>query len=211
MPRLRARRQATEDGGQAGQALVEMALITPIVLVVFMAIIELALAFNAVIAINRASQQGGHLASILGNQTGADCLILSQIDDGIVVPNNPGKIISVVIERAPPVGQVPYAEQKYDRSASGMQCLLPNETEPITVPYVLANTGGLPAYPEVERCTVLKGCPELSRTTVDNIGVRVRYQHKWATPLNAVFDYFGGGNQGWAFTQRNIFRMEPTL
>jgi len=210
MSRLRPRRQATEDGGQRGQGLVEFSLIFPMIFVLFLAIVEIALAFNAVIAVNRASQTGGYTASIMGNTPGTDCLILSQIEDDMYAPNNPAKIISVVIERAPPVGQVPYAEQKYDRSASGMDCTLPNETEPIHVPYVLTSAG-LPAYPEAERCTVLKGCPDLGRTSVDNVGVRVRYHHDWATPLNAVFDYFGGGNQGWSFTQRNIFRMEPTL
>ena len=46
---------------------------------------------------------------------------------------------------------------------------------------------------------------------MDNIGVSVNYRHLWATPLNSVYDFFGGGNTGWSFTQRNIFRMEPTL
>ena len=48
-----------------------------------------------------------------------------------------------------------------------------------------------------------------ARSTVDNIGVAIRYRHQWVTPLNAIYDFFGGGNFGWEFTQRNIFRMEP--
>jgi hypothetical protein len=50
-----------------------------------------------------------------------------------------------------------------------------------------------------------------ARSTVDNIGVSIRYRHLWATPLNAMLDVFGGGDVGWWINQRNIFRMEPLL
>jgi hypothetical protein len=83
------------------------------------------------------------------------------------------------------------------------------------LPYVLGERDGLPPYPEDRRCAVLGGCPNLAdvpaHSTVDNVGVRVKYRHDWATPLNAIMDVFGGGSTGWTFTQRNIFRIEPTL
>jgi hypothetical protein len=60
---------------------------------------------------------------------------------------------------------------------------------------------------------VLKGCDDLTppRSTVDNIGVSIRYRHLWATPLNAAFEFFGGGNTGWTIVQKNVFRIEPVL
>ena len=56
-----------------------------------------------------------------------------------------------------------------------------------------------PPYPETQRCPVLDGCPSMvpARSTVDNIGVAIRYRHQWVTPLNAIYDFFGGGNFGW--------------
>lgn len=211
---LRTRRTATEEQGQAGQGLVEFALVVPMLMILFMALVELALAFNAVIAINRASQNGAHLASVAGNQLGADCLILSQIEGDVYVPNQPSKIIEVIIERTALAGNASFAQQTWTRTGVSWPCPMPGDTF-IDVPYTLAPPPPSPLlpYPEAQRCPVLGGCPNLvpPRSTVDNIGVRVKYRHDWATPLNAIMDIFGGGNTGWTFTQRNIFRIEPTL
>lgn len=203
----RSRRQATKDDGQAGQTLVEFALVLPMLLLLVMALLELALAFNAFIAINRASQNGAHLASIAGNQLGADCLLLQRVEQDVSVPTNPAKIVSVVIERTALAGNYSYAEQHYDRSGQS-RCALPDGTE-IDVPYTLTVAG----YPEDQRCPVLAGCPGLDppRSTVDNIGVKVRYRHDWVTPLSTALDFLPGGASGWTFTQRNIFRIEPAL
>jgi hypothetical protein len=211
---VRARRPATKDQGQAGQGMVEVALVLPILVVLFMALVELALAFNAVIAVNRASQNGAHLASVAGNQEGADCLILVNIESDIDVPNERSKIQEVVIERTALAGNASYAQQVWTRTGAMTPCPMPDGST-MDLPYVLGERDGLPPYPEDRRCPVLGGCPNLAdvpaHSTVDNIGVRVKYRHDWATPLNAIIDVFGGGSTGWTFTQRNIFRIEPTL
>jgi hypothetical protein len=197
-------------GDQRGQTLVEFTLVVPIVVFLLMALLEVALAFNAFVGVNRVSQIGGQTAAIMTNNEGADCLILNQIEDRLEAPNRPQNIISVVIERTALAGNRSFQEQFYTRAGS-TDCELPDGTE-ISVPYTLINNG-LPPYPETERCPVLNGCPTLGedRTTVDNIGVKVRYRHDWVTPLSVATEFLPGGNQGWAFTQRNIFRMEPTL
>jgi hypothetical protein len=183
------------------------------VVILFMALVELALAFNAVIAVNRASQNGAHLASTSGNQAGSDCLILSRIEGDIDVPNERSRIVEVVIERTALAGNTSFAQQTWTRTGEPTPCLLPDSVTSVDLPYELAEPAGLPAYPEAARCPVLHGCPALDppRSTVDNIGVRVKYRHLWATPLNAIMDVFGGGSTGWTFTQRNIFRIEPML
>lgn len=184
---------------EAGQGLVEFALVVPLVLLLFMGILELALAFNAFVGLNRASQWGAHLAATLGNQAGADCDILSAIESEVLVPNDRTRIQEVVIERMPLAGNDAYPGQKqrYTRSTSlSTNCTLT-----------------LAGYPEAQRCPVLAGCPSLTpaRSTVDNIGVSIRYRHLWVTPLNSLFGFFAGGDTGWTFVQRNIFRLEPTL
>lgn len=206
---LRTHRTRDQDDGQAGQTLVEFALVIPMVILLLMALLELALAFNAFNGTNRASQNAAHLASIMGNQDGADCLILQEIEADISTPMSPSQIINVVIERTYAAGNPTGYEQKYDRDSSyALTCALPDGTD-ITLPYSQVAS----SYPEEQRCSVLRGCPDLTpaRSTVDNIGVKVRYRHDWATPLSALIDALPGGNAGWAFTQRNIFRMEPTL
>jgi hypothetical protein len=199
---------------QTGQGLVEFALVLPFMMVLLMALLEIGLALNASLAINRASQNGAHVAATAGNQSGADCLILDSIERDLGVPNNPRNVSQVIIERAALAGNLSYASQVWARSGS-TNCLLPNGT-PTTIPYQLITVG----YPESQRCSVLGGCPTLTppRSTVDNIGVIVKYRHDWVTPLNGALDTLVGsdgsdfgGSGGWVFERRNIFRVEPTL
>lgn len=201
------------DRRQEGQTLVEFALALPIIMLLLMALLEVALAFNSFIAINRASQNAAHMAAIMTNQAGSDCLILQGVEEDVSPPQNRNNIVHVVIERTALSGNFTYQEQFYERSGQ-TRCTLPDGTE-IDVPYTLipAPQDPLPPYPETERCPVLRGCPALGekRNTVDNIGVKVRYRHEWVTPLSVTADFLPGGNSGWTFTQRNIFRMEPTL
>jgi hypothetical protein len=200
------------DRREAGQSLVEFALVIPMVMLLVMAVLEFALGFNAFVGLNRASQNAAHLAAISGNQLGADCLILREIEEDIQPPNDAAEIRSVIVERTALAGNVSYQQQTYTKPGS-WDCTLPDGTE-ITVPYApTANAGGLPGYPEEQRCPVLDGCAALDppRSTVDNVGVRVQYRHSWATPLSTIMDALPGGANGWTFTQRNIFRMEPSL
>ncbi|HEY6510251.1 MAG TPA: hypothetical protein VIY56_19645, partial [Vicinamibacterales bacterium] len=100
--------------------------------------------------------------------------------------------------------------QTYHRTGS-LNCTLPDGS-PIAVPYTLDPASD---YGSDVRCSTLTGCPAMgllpARSTVDNVGVNIRYRHIWATPLNAIYSAFGGGDTGWTISQRNIFRMEPIL
>jgi hypothetical protein len=197
---------------ESGQGLVEFALVIPIVVVMLMALLETALALNASLAVNRASQHGAHLAASAGNIAGSDCLILTEIEQDMGVPNAAANIIEVIIERTALAGDTSFAQQTWNRSGA-TDCTMPDgSTQP--VPYTLITAG----YPEAQRCTVLGGCPSLTpaRTTVDNIGVGIRYRHDWVTPLNGALNLLvtggaGSDSGGWDFQQRNIVRMEPTL
>ena len=86
-------RQRQTEHQQRGQGLVEFALVIPMIVILFMGILEVALMFNAFSGVNRASQYAAHVAATLGNQAGADCLILSGIEADVTVPNDPGRII----------------------------------------------------------------------------------------------------------------------
>ena len=183
-----------------------------------MGVVEVALAFNATVGVNRASQNGAHLAAIMGNQPGADCLILKEIEEDIYAPNDPAKIKEVIIERTAMEGNRWYAQQLYVREGS-LSCRLPG-ADLSAPPTVLPYTRTVNDYPESHRCNVLKGCPDPAppevnpgpeHSSVDNVGVSIRYRHLWATPLNALFNVFAGGDVGWMIVQRNIFRIEPVL
>jgi Flp pilus assembly protein TadG len=207
----RATKRGSEADHAAGQAMVEFAMVIPFLIVLLMALLELALALNASMSVTRASQNGAHFAATAGNTAGADCLILQEVESHVSVPNNAANISEVVIERTALAGNLSYAQQKWARSGE-TTCTLPNGDE-AKVPYSLIVNG----YPESQRCSVLRGCPLMTppRSTVDNIGVIIRYRHDWVTPLNGALDLIAGSSNdasgGWNFEQRNIFRIEPTL
>ena len=82
----------------------------------------------------------------------------------------------------------------------------------MTVPYTATSTG----YPDSQRCNVIAGCTAMSpaRSTVDTIGVQVRYPYTWKTPLSSLVTMIGGngsGGAGWTFNKRNVMRIEPVL
>ncbi len=205
-----------KNADQSGQTLVEFALVIPMLMVLLMAVLEMGLALNASLAVNRASQEGAHIAATAGNIAGTDCLILDAVERDMGAPNKTANISEVIIDNAPLVGNVPGGMQQHWTRSGSTNCTHPDGTV-AAVPYTLVTAG----YPEAQRCTILGGCPTLTppRSTVDNIGVTVRYRHDWVTPLNGSLDLLvpggtgggGGGSGGWNFEQRNVFRIEPTL
>lgn len=201
---------ASADDAQRGQSLVEMALLLPLLLILFMGIIEFALAFNATLGINRASQDAALVASEAGNAPGADCLILNSIEGDVTAPNDKRKILEVQIQRTSPSAGSVYSYSAYSRSGS-TTCTLSDGTT-VTIPYSLTASG----YPISQRCNVLSGCPGMTpaRTSVDNIAVQIKYQYTWQTPLSGLLDIIDGhGPKGttYTFAKRNAFRMEPQL
>lgn len=191
---------------QRGQAVTEFALVMPLLALLIMGVLEFGVAMAANIGVNRAAQNGAHMASAAGDLAGADCLILDEIERSVMPPNDGASIESVRIELTDLSGDSVYAANNWARSGS-TEC----ETAAgltLDLPYTRTSEG----YPDLQRCNVLSGCPHMTpaRTTVDNIGVVIRYTHDWITPLGGILPLGGPPEDpGWTFEQRNIFRMEP--
>ena len=79
----------------------------PILMILFMGIIDVALMFNAFVGRNRGSQNGADVAATLGPQARADHIILSEIESDVTVPNNVARIQWVGIELTSLSGNVP--------------------------------------------------------------------------------------------------------
>jgi Flp pilus assembly protein TadG len=190
--------------------MLEFALIAPVLMLVIVGVIEFALAFNATLGVNRASQVAALVAAEAGNLPGADCMILRSIENDVGAPSDKREITGVEIQRTNPSGVTVYARNRYVRSGV-TNCTLADGTT-LSVPYTATMTG----YPVNQRCNVLKGCPTLtpSRSTVDTIGIQVSYAYRWRTPLSAIMQLVnGGGASGttFAFDRRSAFRMEPQV
>jgi Flp pilus assembly protein TadG len=198
--------ESAPQGRQRGQALLEFAIVLPVLMLLITGIIEFALAFNSSLGINRASQNAALVAAEAGNLPGADCMILTRIEQDINPPIDRSEITGVEIQRTNPTGTTIYASNTYVRGGV-TNCILADGT-PIDVPYTATGIG----YPVNQRCSVLSGCPTMTpaRTAVDTIGVQISLQYHLRTPLSAVMGMFNGGMDGTLdFTMRNAFRMEP--
>lgn len=206
--RSRPRRVSLLSGrrpDQSGVTLVEFAIVFPIFVTVTFAMVEFGLAFNAVLGINRASQNGALIAGQAGNDAEADCLILTRIEEQLQPPIERNDVLEVRIFRTSATGSGSLAANAYVRSGS-------KDCGDYTVPYSATSSG----YPESQRCNVLAGCPALSppRSTVDKIGVQISYRHTPVTPMRELLRLIGGdGSSGysWTFGKQNVSRMEPVL
>ena len=190
--------------------MVEFALIFPLFIILVMGVIEFGLAFNAILGVNRASEQAVQVASEAGNDPAADCYILQQVESALGAPNSEQNIVHVQVQWTNPSGGTVYAMDEYDRSGS-MSCTTSTGTT-ITVPY----TATANAYGPSQRCNMVAGYPQcgVGHKTVDTIGVTIRYQYSWKTPIGSLMRLIGGSNSwgsGMTFNKRNVMRIEPVL
>jgi Flp pilus assembly protein TadG len=187
---------------QRGQSLVEFALVIPLFLLLFVALIEFAMVLNAVIAINFASREASLIGAEAGNAGDADCVILAAVETAVGPPAAPTQITGVRIYQANRAGAViPGRVNAYVRTGE-TTCTYPDGSV-VRVPYT--RTGGA-GYPEASRCNVLAGCG--GSTTVDQIGVEVTYQYSWRTPM---YSLLGWSSTGYTLIKSNAMRMEPVL
>jgi Flp pilus assembly protein TadG len=193
-----------------GQSVVEFALVIPLFVLLLIGIIEFAFALNAVLAVNFATREAALIAAEAGNGDGADCVILTKIEDSISAPSDRKSITSVEIYKANRVG-AKLATNTYQRTpATPMSCTFPGSPPiVITVPYSLV---GGQNYEDIKRCNVLAGCPANAplplTTSVDQIGVEVSYSYTWRTPLSGLLTLSG---TGYTIVKSNSMRMEPIL
>src|SRR2546425_9915175 len=138
-------------GEERGQALVEFALLLPLLLLLIVGIIEFSFVWNSRNTVLFASRDGSMLAAEGGSIQGTDCLVLDRIERDIVSPASAIKLQQVEIYWADKNGgQIGSNHNVYDRSGS-TTCDFSGTT--ITVPYTLTTRG----YMESDRCDVLAG------------------------------------------------------
>ncbi|HVR88273.1 MAG TPA: TadE/TadG family type IV pilus assembly protein [Candidatus Limnocylindria bacterium] len=171
-------RVGTSD--EAGQSLVEFALVLPVLLLLIMGLVEFSFAFNARDSVFFAARDGSMLAAEGGNLPGTDCVVLDRIERDIVSPARPVRVQTVTIYWSDRNGaELSGAENLYTRAGT-TTCSYGDGTS-LTVPYAL--TTGL--YLEGNRCDVLAGCGA-GHPGPDNIGVVITYTHSWLTSVAQI-------------------------
>lgn len=189
-------RRATANG----QSLVEFGLVFPIFFAILLAVIEFSFVMNALVSIDFASRDAALVAAEAGNSSSADCSILRTLDDAMTAPANNARVNEVRIFKSDTNGQALGPVNIYDRSGV-TSCPLADGTA-ATVAYRQVSS----SYPETSRCNELQGCKV--QTTVDTIGVQIRYRYDWVTPLHWLMPTLG---PGYTMVKANAMRMEPVL
>lgn len=176
-------REASAD--ERGATIVEMAIVLPLLLLLIIGMLELGLAFRSFLTVSAAARDGSRVASLAGNEIGADCATLVEVGGTLATGGILDGLDRVVIFKAEPGGGAPVASNVYTLNSSGdpSVCTTWNRT-----------TNG---YPEATRQTISgPGSP------LDIIGVRIVSDESWVTGL---FPFRG------TFTvdESSLSRMEP--
>jgi Flp pilus assembly protein TadG len=184
---------------ERGQALVEFALLLPILLLLVIGLIEFAFVWNSRNTVLFAARDGSMLAAEGGSIDGTDCVVLDRIERNIISPARAVRVQNVAIYWSDRNGtQIGSNQNVYTRGGT-TTCNYPDGTS-LAVPYTLSIGG----YLEADRCNVLAGCGG-GHTTVDTIGIRITYQHNWLTSFARLT------GSGVTFTEASITRAEPQL
>ena len=172
----------------------------PFFFVILLAVVEFGFVMNAFVSIDFASRDAALAGAEAGNSSSADCSILRAIDRNMTTPANNALINEVRIFKSDTNGQALGPVNIYDRGGV-ISCPLADGS-PATVSYRQVSS----SYPETSRCNELQGCKV--QTTVDTIGVQIRYAYGWVTPLHLLMPTLG---PGYTMVKSNAMRMEPVL
>ena len=203
---LLRRRQNNERGA----ALVEMALVTPLLVLLVFGIVEFGLAFRDRLTVSNASQSAGRVAAALGNSDDADYAVLQAVEQSLgILPGSGGSIIKhVQIWRSNTSGQPVTSCATAGSGGSNCNWYIydPSSTcgwSPCPDPDA---TGG-PSYgggftPDIRDVT-------LDSDGLDVVGVTVLFSHDWVTGVLPISDVVCTPTGTNCWSDSALFRLEP--
>ena len=169
-----------------------------------MGFLEFAFVFNALLSVGHATRDAALIAAEAGNNAGADCIILAQVEKDVTAPADRTRITQVTIYRSDQNGAVYSGQQNLYTRTGSTTCTLSDGT---TLDCPVLDLGERPLSRRPAAATCWPGCGP-GHPTVDTIGVKIVYQHSWLTPLANLVSL---GGTGTTLTQSNAMRMEPVL
>jgi Flp pilus assembly protein TadG len=188
--RIRGILKRSRSGRQRGAALVEAALVFPILILIVMGTIEIGLAFKDYLTVSYISREGARLGALAGADSEADCAILVGIG-GLATEKDLARIIEIQIFEAD--------EGTGAQGLTNVATYVPGEDPEIcNVP---------PTINDGWTISPINWSPTSRQTTVgsqalDIIGVRVILTRSWVTN----FPPFRGSFQ---IDETTLTRMEP--
>lgn len=174
---------------ERGATLVEMAVVMPILLLVFIAILESGVAFKDHLAVSQAAKDGVRIAALSGDDSNSDCAVLGGVQSFLAtqLPD----LVNVQIYVAQTDGTPDPAKVNTYTWTPGTANPLPHCPDWTNVSLGLAPTG---------RWVTAPGAT--STRPLDIVGTRVRMNRNWITG----FPPFSGS---YVVDEETILRVEP--
>lgn len=169
--------------------MLEFALILPVLFLILIGLAEFGLGFRNMLGVNSATREGARVASAMGDDTAADCVIV-EATAAALAGVDVQKVQQVWIYEAADDGTpLPGIRQVYRPAMT---------SDPAAS--LVCSSGWF----QIEN-----GYPPGSRSVVsgdlDLVGVRVIFTHDWATGFPPMFQ----GSETW--TADTIMRLEPQI
>ena len=186
---------------ESGATLVEAAIVLPVLLLVIIGIMEFGLAFKDFLTVSYISREGARIAALAGDDTSADCAILTGLG-AIITPGDLARIQEIQIYKADPnTGSqgAAYNRAIYNTGEDPTLCTQPVGGQPGDGWDVTYIAGG---YNPTSRQVAVSATG--GGSTLDIIGVRVILDREWVTG-------FGPFSGSMTVDESTITRMEPEV
>jgi len=203
---------SSKDNGrsQRGAALVEMAIVLPLLVVLVMGILEFGLAFRDRLTIANGTQSAGRVAAALGNQDDADIAILQAVEQSLgLLPSSGGGVLKHVQIWKSNGNGVPTSACAV-AGAGGANCNWyvyapadPCKWQPCPDPINASFAYGGAYVPSIRDVTLESG------GTLDVLGVSVLFSHDWVTGALPMSDVVCTPTGADCWTDSSLFRLEP--
>lgn len=171
-----------------GASMLEFALVFPLLMLILIGLAEFGLGFRDMLTVNSASREAARVASAVGDDPGADCVIIEAAAAALVGVDTDA-VQTVWIYEADDNGDPITGVRQVYRPATGADAA---DTLVCSDGWVQLEDG----YPPGNRSVV--------SSDLDLLGVRVIFTHRWATQVPPFT-----GQETW--TGDTIMRLEPQV
>jgi len=209
-----ARIRSRDREGQRGQGLVELALIAPIIIALFVSTAELGLIYGKVNSIGYASREGARTGSALAQGGVTDC----------TSGNDPAEVDAAVVSAVERILKSPDSGIDLARVEQIRIFKADSAGQEISPAYVniwehADNLG--PRVDEVDgeevrldfRPLVVNwpACVRHNGAGPDSIGITVQYRYDYVTPLPVLVDALTNGSLQMTLSETTVMALNPTV
>jgi Flp pilus assembly protein TadG len=207
---------------QAGQGLVEFAVLVPVFLLILLGVLEFGFAFNHNMTLEYATREGARAGSAAANGTMKDSSCVDSVT-GVARPFGPADVDPLVIAAVQRILKSPGTMVDISQVANITIYQAMADGTPVAGtsnvwPRTIGTGANVPCvYPAQKMDFSAPSSPQWSASgrdngsTPDSIGVSISYTYQFRSALGGILRFFGGsGAASLTMTDRTVMALEPT-